>query len=301
MIKVLVIAGQTASGKTSLSLEWAQTFKGEIINADSQQVYRGLDIGTAKIKPEETQGVPHHLMDIRSIDQGFSVKDFQTLARAHIQAIHQRGQLPILVGGTGFYLKAALYDYVFDESNQVIDAYEQETTETLYQRLMGIDPKAASAIHVNNRKRIVRALNIAEGGTLKSDIIDQQAHQPIYDVFWVVLTLPKELLDERIQERVLTMASMGLKDEVLHHFKDEQARTFPSFQAIGYKEWLPYLEGKQTEAEVLERIVIATRQFAKRQMTWFRHQFPSRFVDMSDPQDIKQCFKEIQAWMKENT
>lgn len=299
MKKVLVIAGPTATGKTRLSLMLAKQYDGEIISGDSQQVYRGLDIGTAKIKSDEMEGIPHHGIDLIDYWEPYSVKDFQIMARAAIEDISSRGKLPILVGGTGFYLKAVLYDYEFEEETEAKPDYSDQSDETLYARLVTLDPVSAAKIHLNNRKRVERALTIALQGELKSVIEDRQSHQPLYDDFMMVLTWPKDELDRRITQRVDQMFAQGLKDEVLDKYKDPISWTYQSFQAIGYKEWLPYLKGEATEEAVKERIVIATRQFAKRQMTWFRHQFPSRFVDLSDPNDEITCLKEIQAWIKE--
>ena len=299
MMKVLVIAGPTATGKTRLSLKLAKQYNGEIISGDSQQVYRGLDIGTAKITIEEMEGIPHHGIDLIDYSESYNVKDFQTMARAAIEDISARGKLPILVGGTGFYLKAVLYDYVFEEESEETPDYSDQTDDQLYATLSTLDPVSAAKIHPNNRKRVERALTIAHQGELKSVIEDRQTQQPLYDVFMMVLTWPKDELDQRIAQRVDRMFIEGLKDEVLDKYKDPLSWTYQSFQAIGYKEWLPYLKGEATEASVKERIVIATRQFAKRQMTWFRHQLPSRFVDLSEPEDEVTCLEEIRNWIME--
>jgi tRNA dimethylallyltransferase len=299
MKKVLVLSGPTASGKTAISIQLAKAFNGEIISGDSQQVYRQLNIGTAKITPHEMDGIPHHGLDLVDYDQAYSVKDFQEMARNAIDEISSRGKLPILVGGTGFYLKAALYDYVFEneiESNPIDD---QGTDEELHARLTQIDPISALKIHPNNRKRVLRALQIASHGQLKSVIEEAQTHQPMYDAFMMVLSLPKAELDQRIASRVDLMFEQGLKSEVLDTFKTPESWKYLSFQGIGYKEWLPYLKGESNLEDVMEQIVIHTRQFAKRQMTWFRHQFNSRFVDPRDQNELNTCLEEIKTWLKE--
>lgn len=299
MKKVLVLSGPTASGKTAISIQLARAFNGEIISGDSQQVYRQLNIGTAKISAEEMDGIPHHGLDLVDMDQPYSVKDFQQMSRNAIDEISSRGKLPILVGGTGFYLKAALYDYVFEDEIESIPIDDDGTDEELHARLVQIDPQSALKIHPNNRKRVLRALQIASSGQLKSVIEEAQTHQPMYDAFMMVLSLPKTELDQRIASRVNRMFEQGLKDEVLEHFVTSDSWKFQSFQGIGYKEWLPYLKGESDIDTVKERIVIHTRQFAKRQMTWFRHQFNSRFVDPREPNELKTCLEEIRTWLKE--
>lgn len=301
MKKVLVIAGPTASGKSALGIRLAQMFQGEIISGDSQQVYQELNIGTAKVSEAEQNLIPHHLLNIKVYDQEFSVMEFQKKAREAIENIHQSHHLPILVGGTGFYLKAVLYDYEFKEETTDLDNYEEYSNQALVELLQAVDPRSLEKIHINNRKRLVRALQIAQGGKLKSELESSQKHELIYDAFIVVLTYPKEKLDERIAQRTKQMLKMGLKEEVLTYFSTSTQQAYQSFQGIGYKEWLPYLKGESTQEAVEENITIATRQFAKRQMTWFRHQFKARFVDMSQDNALDQVIQEIEIWSKENT
>ena len=299
MIKVLVITGQTATGKTALSIELAQRFEGEIINADSQQVYRGLDIGTAKIKDHEKAGIVHHGFDVLEPHENYDVKAFQIMARHHIQAIQSKHKLPLLVGGTGLYLKAALYDYAFQDETK-ISVDESLRNEELVERLKELDPQALETIHPNNRKRLIRALEMAYQGKTKTQRSEQQDHKPLYDVFWVVLTMPKDQLDQRIEERVQKMMDSGLQAEVERTFNQEDHYHHQSFQAIGYKEWLPYLKHEASLESVKNAIIIHTRQFAKRQMTWFRHQVPSRFVDVTQNNDVQQCIQEIETWLHKN-
>lgn len=299
MIKVLVVAGQTATGKTALSLELAKRFNGEIINADSQQVYRGLNIGTAKISEVEKHGIPHYGLDLLELSEPFDVKAFQQLARTTIEEIHHKNKIPLLVGGTGLYLKAALYDYRFDEEVQsIVD--ESWSTDTILEEVKRLDPEALETIHPNNRKRLIRALEMAYQGKPKTQRLQEQTHQALYDVYWLVLTMPKQDLDVRIEKRVETMFEMGLQKEVEHYFSEESHQNYQSFQAIGYKEWLPYLKHEASIESVKSAIIIHTRQFAKRQMTWFKHQVPSRFVDVKDGDDISRCIKEIEIWLNES-
>ncbi|WP_281790188.1 tRNA (adenosine(37)-N6)-dimethylallyltransferase MiaA [Faecalibaculum rodentium] len=293
--KVLVIAGSTGTGKSRLAVELAKQFDGEVVSGDSMQVYRGMDIGTAKITPDEMQGIPHHLLDVRDPGQSYDVRQFQQLARASIRDILNRGHLPILCGGTGLYLKAALYDYEFEEQPEdpVLKAQlESMTNEELHTRLKREDPESAGKIHPNNRKRVIRALMIASSGKTKSGREKEQAHAPLFDVFW--LGLEKQDNDARLLGRIRDMAAAGLEQEVRGLFADPASWSSTAFQGIGYKEWRPYFEGLCSRDEVLESIYIHTRQYARRQRTWFTHQMPMRWYDSLDTETIKQ---DIRSWL----
>ena len=298
MRKVLVIAGITASGKTSLSIDWAKKLNAEIINGDSQQVYKGLDIGTAKITADEMENIEHHLIDILDYSDNFHVKAFQELCRHKIDEIIEKGKLPILVGGTGLYLKAALYDYQFEDEENENDEFEDIDTKNLNQEILQLDPISCEKIHENNRQRIVRALNMAKHGKSKSDRLAHQKQEALYDVFWCVLAPDKKLIDQRIEKRVDLMFEAGLKEEVEKYFFQKESRQYQSFQAIGYKEWAPYFEMDVDLDTIKEKIVIHTRQFAKRQKTWFKNQLPSRFVDSLNQDDLNQVYQEITEWLK---
>lgn len=301
MRKVLVIAGPTATGKSAFAVECAKLLNGEVINGDSQQVYRQLSIGTAKITEEEKEGIPHHLLDILDYSQPYSVADFQKAARQAIEDIASRGKLPILCGGSGHYLKSALYDYEFKTETIPQDSFEELNDQELYDLLKSLDPVSAQTIHKNNRKRVLRAVNMARTGTLKSEREAAQSHTPIYDVFMVVLDVPRETLNERIAKRVQTMMDQGLKQEVETYFTSTQAQSFQSFLGIGYKEFRGYLDKTQSLEEVQALIVTHTRQFAKRQLTWFRHQFEARWVKALDDLDRQAVLNEIKDWLtKEN-
>lgn len=300
MRKVLVIAGPTASGKTALSIKLAKHFNGEIISGDSQQVYKELSIGTAKITDEEKNGFLHYGLDLISYTENYSVKDFQMMARNAINEISDKKKLPLIAGGTGFYLKACLFDYEFTEEIDEDDLFEELSNEELYQRLKEIDPKSLEKIHVNNRKRLIRALNIGLKGQSKSERESAQEHKPIYDVFLVVLDLPKSLLDQRIEERLNTMFENGLKEEVLKYFQNPETWKYQSFQGIGYKEWKEYFLDTMSLDEVKNRIIISTRQYAKRQLTWFRHQFNAYWYKPSEENE-KLLINDIHEWIKKET
>ena len=297
MRKVLVIAGPTATGKSAFAVECAQRFDGEVINGDSQQVYRQLSIGTAKVTDAEKKGIPHHLLDILDYSQPYNVADFQKAARSAIEIIDSRGKLPILCGGSGHYLKAALYDYDFKTDPVSENTYDELDAQELYDLLLKTDPIAAQKIHMNNRKRVVRAINLGLSGPLKSEREAAQNHEPIYDVFMVVLNIDRELLNQRIEKRVKTMVDQGLVTEVQTWFGSSQAQSFQSFLGIGYKEFRGYLNGTMTVEEACSLIVTHTRQFAKRQLTWFRHQFTARWVDAFDDADRQAVLEEISQWL----
>lgn len=300
MKKVLVVAGPTASGKTALSVKLAQILDGEIISGDSQQVYKELNIGTAKITEDEKSDIKHYGLDLINYTENYSVKDFQSMARHAIDEINTKEKLPIIVGGTGFYLKACLYDYEFEDEIIEDDQFEELTNEELYNKLKEIDPISLEKIHLNNRKRLIRALNIGLKGQTKTERESIQNHQPIYDTFLVVLDLPKPILDERIEIRLNNMFNTGLKDEVSNFFKSPETWNYQSFQGIGYKEWKGYLLNQMSLDEVKEKIIISTRQYAKRQLTWFRHQFKAYWYKPNEENE-KLLLKDINEWLKKET
>lgn len=300
MKKVLVIAGPTASGKTALSVKLAQILNGEIISGDSQQVYKELSIGTAKITEDEKQNIKHYGLDLIHYNENYSVKDFQSMARHAIDEITINTKLPIIAGGTGFYLKACLYDYEFKDELVEDDQFEELSNEELYNKLKEIDPQSLEKIHLNNRKRLIRALNIGLKGQTKTERESIQNHQPIYDVFLVVLDLPKPILDQRIEKRLDSMFNSGLKEEVLNYFNSPETWEYQSFQGIGYKEWKGFLLNQMSLDEVKEKIIISTRQYAKRQLTWFRHQFKAYWYKPSEENE-KLLLIEINEWLKKET
>ncbi|MCT4795193.1 tRNA (adenosine(37)-N6)-dimethylallyltransferase MiaA [Exiguobacterium alkaliphilum] len=301
---VVVIVGPTAVGKTKTGIELAKAFNGEIVSGDSVQVYRGMDIGSAKVTVEEAEGIPHHLIDICDPDEPMSVAKFQQLARQAIDDIYARGKLPILVGGTGLYIRSILYDYEFAERpvNEALRAsLEDEASrlgaDALHERLRILDPRRAEQIHPNNVRRVIRALEVAMQGD--SQAVDSAPSEHYaYKLF--VLHADRDVLYERINERVDVMVETGLVDEV-KHLLDAGYENTQAMRAIGYKEVVPYIEGRITEERMRETLKQHTRQFAKRQLTWFRHQFDGIWVDMgrkSFELSYKNIYDEVEGFFR---
>ena len=264
---VIVITGPTAVGKTKMSVELAKKLNGEIINADSTQVYKTLDIATAKIKENEKEGIIHHLFDIKDIEEDYTVFDYQKDARILIDEILKKGKTPILVGGTGLYIKACLYDYKF-ENDIKINNYEDLTNEQLYNKLIDIDKNID--IHINNRKRLVRALNYYEStGKLFSE--KEKTDNILYDTVFIGLTTDRDILYDRINRRVDLMVDEGLLIEAKKIY-DSNIRTKAIMTPIGYKELFPYFENNKSLEECLDSIKQNSRKYAKRQYTWFNNQ-----------------------------
>ncbi len=275
---IIIIAGPTASGKTAIGIELAKVFDGEIISADSMQIYKKLNINTAKATPEEQAEVPHHMIDVVEPYEEFSVTDFKERAEALIKDISSRGKLPIIVGGTGMYIKALLTNYSYGKSlknESIREKYNQflqdSGPEALHQLLKNIDPVSASEIHPNNTKRVIRALEIyEETGRPKSEQKDTQA-ESIYNDIMIVLDIPRDQLYERINQRVAKMINAGGVEEAKAVYNDfNLPNTAQCLQAIGYKEFLPYLNNEATLDEVSNNLAQATRNYAKRQLTFFR-------------------------------
>ena len=285
MEKVIVVIGPTSVGKTKMGVALAKKLNGEVISGDSMQVYRQMDIGTAKVTIEEMEGVTHHCIDILDPKDQYSVHDFQQTVRKQITEITNRGHVPIIVGGTGLYIKAALYDYTFSEMennhDEINKKYKDYTNEQLYAHLKQIDEESAKILHFNNRRRVLRAIEIYEQtGQKKSEMINEQEHICLYDAYFVGLTLPRELLYERINLRVDLMMKNGLQGEMESLIKQGLTRENQSMKAIGYKEWFDYFEGKCDLNEVSENIKKHSRQYAKRQYTWFKNQFDVHWYDV---------------------
>lgn len=285
MEKVIVVIGPTSVGKTKMGVALAKKLNGEVISGDSMQVYRQMDIGTAKVTIEEMEGVTHHCIDILDPKDQYSVHDFQQTVRKQITEITNRGHVPIIVGGTGLYIKAALYDYTFSEMennhDEINKKYKDYTNEQLYAHLKQIDEESAKILHFNNRRRVLRAIEIYEQtGQKKSEMINEQEHICLYDAYFIGLTLPRELLYERINLRVDLMMKNGLQGEMESLIKQGLTRENQSMKAIGYKEWFDYFEGKCDLNEVSENIKKHSRQYAKRQYTWFKNQFDVHWYDV---------------------
>lgn len=299
MKKVLAIVGPTGAGKTALGISLAQKLNGEIISGDSIQVYKGLDIGSAKVTKEEQSQAVHHLIDILTIEDAYSVKDFQTAARSLIDSLSEHNKLPIIVGGTGLYIKSVLYDYDFPEEQETAEEIEWDryTNEELLEELRKKDRRAANNIHVNNRKRLIRALKMAYSGQNKSEIIEKQSHEMIYDALCIGLTVDREKLYDRINMRVDKMMKEGLKEEIDRlYIETPDLFHKRAMQGIGYREWKDYYEGNTSLAFTVEEIKKHSRQFAKRQYTWFNNQMDVHWYHIDEEGFEQKVLKEVTEW-----
>ena len=291
---IIVILGPTGVGKTKMSVELAKRLKGEVINADSTQVYRGLNIATAKVTEDEKENIPHYLFDIKDINENYTVFDYQKDARLVLEKIKQEGKTPIIVGGTGLFIKALLYDYDFKEENNNYD-FSNYTTKELYNKALEIDP--SMGIHQNNRQRLERFIsyylnNNAIKGKEKTDKL-------LYDTLFIGLTCDREVLYERLNKRVDQMVNEGLLDEALNLFKSN-IRTKAIMTPIGYKELFPYFEGSETLEKSLDLIKQKTRNYAKRQYTWFNHQVPVKWFNV-DFDNFNNTINEVLNYIKEKS
>lgn len=284
MNKVIVIVGPTGVGKTKLSIELAKKYNGEIINGDSMQVYKEMNIGTAKIKEEEKEEIPHHLFSILSFKESNSIYEFQTLVRNKIEEITSRNKLPIIVGGTGLYLKACLYDYEFKESNdnsEILKKYENYTNIELHEELKKVDPISAEKIHFNNRRRVLRALEIyLSNQESKSNLEAKQEHKLLYDACFIGLTIDRKVLHHIQDLRVDKMIEEGLVEEVKYLLNNDEFLKSTASQAIGYKEFIPYFKDEITLEQAIEQIKIHTHQYAKRQYTFFNNQLNVNWIEV---------------------
>ncbi len=278
---LVILTGPTAVGKTALSIGLAKAIDGEIICADSMQVYRRMDIGSAKITPEEMAGVPHHLIDVLEPDQEFNVVVFQKLAKRALVDIYSRGRIPIVVGGTGFYIQALVYDIDFTENDEdtalrrsLEEQARREGPEALYERLRAVDPESCESIHAHNIKRVIRAIEFYEktGKKISAHNREQRQNDSPYNFAYFVLNDDRERIYKRINERVDLMMAQGLTEEVRALWESGCRKDMVSMQGLGYKELLSYLEGETSLEEAVYLIKRDTRHFAKRQLTWFRRE-----------------------------
>ncbi|WP_368504122.1 tRNA (adenosine(37)-N6)-dimethylallyltransferase MiaA [Alkalihalophilus sp. As8PL] len=304
--KLIAIVGPTAVGKTALSIYLAKALNGEIISGDSMQVYKGMDIGTAKVTKEEQDGIPHHLIDIKEPTESFSVAEFQELCRPLISDITKRGKLPILVGGTGLYVNAVTHGFGFAESptdaeyrSQLEREAEMKGKDVLYQRLMEIDPKACEKIHPNNLRRVIRALEVYHvTGELFSVQQTEEKQESLYNLVMIGLTMEREHLYQRINKRVDQMVDDGLIQEV-QSFYQQGLRDCQSIQAIGYKELYDYFDGRCSLDEAIDALKQNSRRYAKRQLTWFMNKTNATWytVSIDDP---SQHYQEIVQFVAGN-
>ena len=290
---VIVIVGPTGVGKTKLSIELAKKLNGEIINADSTQIYKSLDIATAKIKPNEMEGIKHHLIDIKNIDEDYTVYDFQRDCRLKIDEITKKNKTPIIVGGTGLYIKAALYDYKFNIEEK-INTYENLSNEELYNELIKIDSK--TDIHPNNRKRIVRALNYYNNTNepLSSKI---KTNKLLYDAIFIGLTTDRTTLYDRINKRTDEMVKNGLILEAKKIY-DTNIRSKAVMTPIGYKELFRYFDNEITLDDSIELIKQRSRKYAKRQYTWFNNQMNINWFNVDFNNTINEVLDFINNMIK---
>ncbi len=288
---LLILTGPTAAGKTDLSIALAKSIDGAIISADSMQVYKGMDIGSAKIRPEEMQGIPHYLVDILEPDEEFHVVKFQTLAKKALEEIYANGQIPIVVGGTGFYIQALLYDIDFTSQNEDTELREyyaalaaEKGSRYLHDMLRQVDPASADKIHENNIKRVIRALEFyKKTGTPISEHNEQERlKESPYDFRYFVLTDDRERLYRRIEQRIDLMLEAGLVEEVKQLKDKGYHKGMVSMQGLGYKEILSWLDGEITYDEAVYILKRDTRHFAKRQLTWFRRERDVIWLDKSE-------------------
>ena len=275
MKKIIVIVGPTGVGKTKLSIMLAKKYDGEIINADSMQIYRGLNIGTAKVTKEEMEGIKHHLFDIRNVDEEYSIYEYQKDCRKKIDEILKRNKTVIIVGGTGLYIKSALYDYKLDE-NIINDVYDDVSTEDLYSRLINMDKDALEKINPHNRRRIVNAINYYQNNN--SSITKNISDKLLYNACFIGLTTNRDELYNIINNRVDKMVELGLVEEV-KSFYDKKIYTKPLIGGIGYKELYKYFDGDIELDEAIDLIKKNSRRYAKRQYTFFNNKLSIKWFN----------------------
>lgn len=301
--KLLVLVGPTAVGKTKMSIELAKAFDCEIISGDSMQVYREMDIGTAKITRDEMQGIPHHLIDIHDPEYAYSVAEFQESCTRLIGEIHERRKLPFIVGGTGLYVESVCYGFQFSDSgsdeafrNEQFRYAEQHGAQALHDRLRAVDSASADRLHPNDQRRIVRALEIFHltGQKWSEQLASQQKISP-YDLLIVGLTMDRQKLYARVEERIDLMMEQGLVDEVKSLLGRGVGPGHISMQGLGYKEIVAYLQGDVSLEAAVEWLKRDTRRFAKRQLSWFRHMKDIEWVDVTDTEDFEGNFRKVRS------
>lgn len=292
---IIVVTGPTGVGKTKLSIELAKKFNAEIINGDSVQIYKGLDIGSAKVTEEEKENIPHHLFDIKEVTEEYSLYDYQQDARICIEEITKRNKNVIIVGGTGLYIKSALFDYELSKEKSIREDYENISTEELYNELIKLDKDIN--IDKYNRRRVVRALNYYKENN-SSISLNKNGNKLLYDAVFIGLTTDREELYQRINKRVDKMINNGLLEEV-KVFHDKKIYTKPLLSAIGYKELYSYLDGLISYEEAIELIKRNSRRYAKRQYTFFNHQFNIKWFNV-DFNNFNNTIKEVSDYIKKD-
>lgn len=302
MNDLVIIAGPTAAGKSALAVQLAKKINGSVISADSMQVYKGMDIGTAKLSTREMEGVPHYLIDIMDPADDFNIVSFKQKALEAIEDIRSAGRIPMIVGGTGFYIQSVLYDIDFTESDE-LSSYREELqqlidehgAEYVHKMLEQADPEAAVKIHPNDHRRMIRALEYHNqtGGKISLHNAESTARKSPYNFCYFVISDDRKNIYERINERVDKMMEAGLVDEVRRLKERGLDKDNVSMHGLGYKEILEYLDGKCTEDEAVYEIKKGSRHFAKRQLTWFRREKDVIWLDASDPDIISHIMEEL--------
>lgn len=295
MQKVIVITGPTGVGKTKLSIEIAKRYNGEIINGDAIQIYKGMNIGSAKINEEEMEGIKHHLFSIKDVVEDYSIYNYQVDCRNKIKEIQDMGKVAIIVGGTGLYIKSALYDYTLDsEKNDIDNEYKDISTEKLYKRLKLLDKDIQ--IDKFNRRRVIRALNyyLENNKSIKSN---DKGNKLLYDTLFIGLTCDREILYKRIDDRVDMMIKNGLLEEV-KSFYDRDVRTKPLLSGIGYKELYKYFDNEIDYDEAIRLIKRNSRRYAKRQYTFFNNQFKINWF-MTNFDNFDETIREVCNYIDE--
>lgn len=304
--KILVIVGPTAVGKTYVSIELAKKFNTQIISADSMQVYKYMDIGTAKVTEEEACGIKHHMIDLVLPNEEFSVSEFQKTAEEHIDNLINKDKLPIVIGGSGLYVNSLLYDLDFGKvkSDEKVkkyytEYYNEHGTDKLHKLLEDIDPESANKIHKNNVKRVIRALEVCHITGKRFSEMNTDIRKPSnkYDCIIIGLEMDREILYKRINKRVDIMVENGLVEEVKAILDKGYDRNLVSLQAIGYKEIIDYLEGKTTKEDAIEILKTNTRRFAKRQFTWFKADSNIKWFDLTNLNEIDKVINNIYEYI----
>ena len=306
---LIILTGPTAVGKTSLSIQLAKTIGGEIISADSIQVYKKMDIGTAKIKREEMEGIPHYLIDVLEPDEEFNVVRFQKMAKEAMEKIYENGHIPIIVGGTGFYIQALLYDIDFNDTESE-SSYREELQQyadtygaiALHERLKQIDKESANKIHPNNVKRVIRAIEYFEqtGEPISKHNEEQAQKESPYNFLYIVLDQDRDILYNRIDLRVDQMIEKGLVKEVKQLLESGYTKELVSMQGLGYKEFIPYFEGEISLEQAIYTLKRDTRHFAKRQITWFKREKDVIWLSKKEYPTDEQLLKQILTYSKDN-
>lgn len=304
-IPILILTGPTAVGKTALSIELAKILGGEIISADSMQIYRKMDIGSAKISQEEMDSVVHHMIDVVDPDEDFSVADFHDMASQIIIDIHKRGKLAIVTGGTGLYLNSLVYDMDFGGTNSdpsirkdLEEILNDKGKDYLYRLLQDLSPEAAKRIHPNNTKRVIRAIEVYKTGGDMGDFSNDLKYNPKFDAKIIVLNRDRSILYDRINQRVDMMFDMGLLDEVKGLHQMGYTSQMQSMKGIGYKEVLEYFDGKMTLEESIDILKQGTRRYAKRQITWFKRYENALWLDLDKVTELDDQIEAIKDFIK---